>query len=84
VGLLEARAQQLEAELVAYRDSERVARTLATERFEAGLEVRSGEPARHDLLSRWRERSDYCNATEQEPGRGRNAGVHLADFSSDL
>jgi DNA invertase Pin-like site-specific DNA recombinase len=37
---LEGRAERLEAELFAYRDSERVARTLREERFVEGLEVR--------------------------------------------
>jgi DNA invertase Pin-like site-specific DNA recombinase len=37
---LESRATRLEAELLAYRDSERVASTLGVERFEAGLETR--------------------------------------------
>src|SRR5918999_163268 len=41
VGVLEGRAKRLESELLAYRDSERVARTLGVDRFEAGLEVRT-------------------------------------------
>jgi hypothetical protein len=41
IRVLEARAKRVESELCAYRDSERVARTLGTERFEAGLEVRT-------------------------------------------
>jgi DNA invertase Pin-like site-specific DNA recombinase len=40
VGVLEGRAERLESELCAYRDSERVARTLGLERFESGLDVR--------------------------------------------
>jgi DNA invertase Pin-like site-specific DNA recombinase len=40
VRALEDRAQRVESELCAYRDSERVAHTLGLERFEAGLEVR--------------------------------------------
>lgn len=38
--VLESRAKRLESELLAYRDSERVARTLGVDRFERGLEVR--------------------------------------------
>jgi hypothetical protein len=41
VGVLEGRAKRFEAELLAYRDSERVARTLGMDRFERGLEVRT-------------------------------------------
>ena len=41
VRILDARAKRAESELCAYRDSERVARTLGLDRFEAGLEVRT-------------------------------------------